>query len=33
VPQLAAARLWFSFGTPLTFLLKPGPALADGLRS
>ncbi len=27
VPQLAGARLWFSIGTPLTFLLNPGPAL------
>ncbi len=29
VPQLAGARLWFSMGTPLTFLLNPGPALVE----
>jgi Beta-1,3-glucanase len=29
VPQLAGARLWFSVGTPLTFLLNPGPALVE----
>jgi hypothetical protein len=29
VPQLAGARLWFSIGTPLTFLLNPGPALVE----
>jgi hypothetical protein len=29
VPHLAGARLWFSVGTPLTFLLNPGPALVE----
>src|SRR6204780_4883940 len=29
VPQLAGARLWFSVGTPLTFLLNPGPGLVE----
>jgi glycosyl hydrolase family 64 (putative beta-1,3-glucanase)/TAT (twin-arginine translocation) pathway-exported protein len=29
VPQLAGARLWFSAGTPITFLLNPGPALVE----
>jgi hypothetical protein len=29
VPQLAGARLWFSIGTPVTFLLNPGPALIE----
>jgi hypothetical protein len=29
VPHLAGARLWFSIGTPLTFLLNPGPALVE----
>jgi hypothetical protein len=29
VPQLAGARLWFSIGTPITFLLNPGPALVE----
>jgi hypothetical protein len=29
VPQLAGARLWFSVGTPITFLLNPGPALVE----
>jgi hypothetical protein len=29
VPQLAGARIWFSIGTPLTFLLNPGPALVE----
>jgi hypothetical protein len=29
VPQLADARLWFSIGTPLTFLLNPGPGLVE----
>ena len=29
VPQLAGARLWFSIGTPLTFLLNPGPGLVE----
>ncbi len=29
VPQLAGARLWFSIGAPITFLLNPGPALVE----
>src|ERR1700722_20350104 len=29
VPQLAGARLWFSVGTPITFLLNPGPGLVE----
>src|ERR1700761_2752928 len=29
VPQLAGARLWFSVGAPLTFLLNPGPGLVE----
>jgi hypothetical protein len=29
VPQLAGARLWFSVGTPVTFLLNPGPGLVE----
>ena len=29
VPHLAGARLWFSIGRPLTFLLNPGPALVE----
>jgi hypothetical protein len=29
VPHLAGARLWFSVGTPLTFLLNPGPGLVE----
>src|SRR5204863_4072339 len=27
IPQLSAARIWFSIGKPLIFLLNPGPAL------
>ncbi|MGH3416798.1 MAG: beta-1,3-glucanase family protein, partial [Actinocrinis sp.] len=26
IPHLAGARIWFSVGAPLTFLLNPGPA-------
>jgi hypothetical protein len=29
IPYMAGARLWFSIGTPLTFLLNPGPALVE----
>jgi hypothetical protein len=29
VPQLAGARLWFSIGRPITFLLNPGPGLVE----
>ena len=29
IPQIAGARIWFSIGSPLTFLLNPGPALVE----
>jgi hypothetical protein len=29
VPRLAGARLWFSIGAPITFLLNPGPGLVE----
>ncbi|HEY3955029.1 MAG TPA: glycoside hydrolase family 64 protein [Streptosporangiaceae bacterium] len=29
IPHLAGARLWMSIGSPLTFLLNPGPALVE----
>src|SRR5258708_2628892 len=29
IPHLAGARIWFSIGAPLTFLLNPGPALVE----
>lgn len=29
IPQLAGARIWFSVGAPITFLLNPGPALVE----
>jgi Beta-1,3-glucanase len=29
VPQLAGARLWFSIGAPIAFLLNPGPGLVE----
>ena len=29
IPRLAGARIWFSIGTPLTFLLNPGPGLVE----
>ena len=29
VPHMAGARIYFSLGTPLTFLLNPGPALVE----
>jgi len=29
IPQLAGGRVWFSIGSPLTFLLNPGPALVE----
>ena len=32
VPHLAGARLWFSIGTPLTFLLNPGPGAGRAVR-
>lgn len=27
IPQIAGGRIWFSVGSPLTFLLNPGPGL------
>ncbi|WP_230422113.1 beta-1,3-glucanase family protein [Catenulispora pinistramenti] len=29
IPQIAGGRVWFSIGSPLTFLLNPGPALVE----
>lgn len=29
IPHLAGARIWFSIGQPLVFLLNPGPALVE----
>jgi len=29
IPHLAGARIWFSIGTPLVFLLNPGPGLVE----
>jgi hypothetical protein len=29
IPHLAGARIWFSIGGPLEFLLNPGPALVE----
>ncbi|HEY1919041.1 MAG TPA: glycoside hydrolase family 64 protein [Streptosporangiaceae bacterium] len=29
IPYLAGARLWFSLGSPITFLLNPGPGLVE----
>jgi hypothetical protein len=29
IPQLAGGRIWFSVGSPLVFLLNPGPALVE----
>ncbi len=29
IPHIAGGRLWFSVGSPLTFLLNPGPALVE----
>ncbi len=29
VPRIAGGRVWFSVGAPLTFLINPGPALAE----
>ncbi|TKA26891.1 hypothetical protein B0A50_04338 [Salinomyces thailandicus] len=29
IPRLAGARIWFSVGAPLTFLINPGPALVE----
>lgn len=29
IPHIAGGRIWFSIGTPLTFLLNPGPALVE----
>jgi hypothetical protein len=29
IPHLAGSRIWFSIGSPLEFLLNPGPALVE----
>ena len=29
IPRISAGRLWFSIGSPLTFLLNPGPGLVE----
>jgi hypothetical protein len=29
IPHIAGGRIWFSIGTPLTFLLNPGPGLVE----
>ncbi|KAH8678592.1 CBM6-containing protein, partial [Tricladium varicosporioides] len=29
IPQISAARIWFSIDTPLVFLLNPGPGLVE----
>ena len=29
VPQIAGGRVWFSIGSPITFLLNPGPGLVE----
>ena len=29
IPRVAGGRIWFSIGSPLTFLLNPGPALVE----
>ena len=29
IPQIAGGRIWFSIGSPLTFLLNPGPGLVE----
>lgn len=29
IPQLAGGRIWFSIGSPLVFLLNPGPAIVE----
>jgi hypothetical protein len=29
IPQIAGGRIWFSVGSPITFLLNPGPALVE----
>ncbi|KIW19330.1 hypothetical protein PV08_03624 [Exophiala spinifera] len=29
IPHIAGGRIWFSVGSPLTFLLNPGPALVE----
>lgn len=29
IPQISAARIWFSINTPLVFLLNPGPGLVE----
>ncbi|KAI1608470.1 hypothetical protein EDD37DRAFT_174150 [Exophiala viscosa] len=29
IPHIAGGRIWFSIGSPITFLLNPGPALVE----
>ncbi|HTJ71356.1 MAG TPA: beta-1,3-glucanase family protein, partial [Actinospica sp.] len=29
IPQIAGGRIWFSVGSPITFLLNPGPGLVE----
>lgn len=29
IPHIAGGRIWFSVGSPITFLLNPGPALVE----
>jgi Beta-1,3-glucanase/Carbohydrate binding module (family 6) len=29
IPQIAGGRIWFSIGSPITFLLNPGPGLVE----
>jgi hypothetical protein len=29
IPRIAGGRIWFSIGSPITFLLNPGPALVE----
>ncbi|HEV2637964.1 MAG TPA: beta-1,3-glucanase family protein [Actinocrinis sp.] len=29
IPQIAGGRVWFSIGSPLTFLINPGPGLVE----
>ena len=29
IPQIAGGRVWFSIGSPITFLLNPGPGLVE----
>ena len=33
IPQIAGGRIWFSIGSPITFLLNPGPGLVEDRKS